>query len=81
MPAPDIKPLTTGKVETQYLDFDPQNPRLIEEGVKNPSDAEIIQVLADTADLSEIVSSIAANGYIDIEPMIGQRIRGRYRTV
>jgi ParB/Sulfiredoxin domain len=78
MPVPTIKPKTTGRVETTYLDFDPNNPRLIELGFKAPTDAQIIRALADTADLSEIVESIAANGYIDIEPMIVQRVKNRF---
>ena len=81
MPAPDIKPKTTGKVDTEHLDFDPHNPRLIEEGITTPSDSQIIQALADTSDLSEIVESIAANGYIDIEPMIAQKVKMRYRVL
>jgi hypothetical protein len=78
MPVPTIKPKTTGRVETKYLDFDPNNPRLIEQGLKKPTDLQIIEVLAVNADLSEIVQSIAANGYIDIEPLIVQRDRNRY---
>lgn len=78
MPVPTIKPKTTGRVETQYLDFDPSNPRLIEQGLRKPTDAQIIRALADNADLSEIVQSIAANGYIDIEPVIVQRDKQRY---
>lgn len=81
MPVPEIKPKTTGKVDTEYLDFDPHNPRLIEEGITTPSDSQIIQALADTSDLSEIVESIAANGYIDIEPMIAQKVKNRFRVL
>ncbi len=78
MSVPTIKPKTTGRVETQFLDFDPNNPRLIEQGLKKPTDAQIVQALADNADLSEIVQSIAANGYIDIEPLIVQRDKNRF---
>jgi hypothetical protein len=78
MPLPTIKPKTTGRVETQYLDFDANNPRLIEQGLKKPTDAQIVRALADDADLSEIVQSISANGYIDIEPLIVQRDNNRY---
>ena len=81
MPVPTIKPKTTGRVETKLLDFDPENPRLIEQGLKEPSDAQIIRALADAADLSEIVESIAANGYIDIEPLIVQRVKSRFRVL
>jgi hypothetical protein len=33
------------------------------------------------ADLSEIVQSIAANGYFDIEPLIGQRVGNKWRVL
>ncbi|MGA2724150.1 MAG: ParB/RepB/Spo0J family partition protein [Bryobacteraceae bacterium] len=81
MPVPDIAPKKTGKVPTELLDFDPENPRLIEDGIKNPTEAQIILSLADTADLSEVVQSIAANGYIDIEPLIARRIKNRWRVL
>jgi hypothetical protein len=81
MPVSDIAPKTTGKVPTELLDFDPGNPRLIEDGIKNPTESQIIVALADTADLSEVVQSIAANGYIDIEPLIAQRVKNRWRVL
>lgn len=81
MPVPVIAPKTTGKVPTDLLDFDPQNPRLIEEGIKNPTEPQIIKSLTDSADLAELVASLAANGYIDIEPLIAQRIGDRFRVL
>jgi hypothetical protein len=78
MPVPRIAPKTPAKVRTDLLDFDPRNPRLIEDGIKNPTEAQIIKALADTADLSELVESIAANGYIDIEPLIVKQMDGRF---
>lgn len=81
MPVPDIPPKTTGKVEIKYLDFDPNNPRMVEDGIKNPTDAQVIVALADTADLGEVVQSIAANGYIDIEPLIAQRVGDKWRVL
>ena len=81
MAVPDIPPQTTGKVPTEYLDFDPKNPRLIEEGIKNPTETQIIKALADGADLPEVVASIASNGYIDIEPLIAQREQERWRVL
>jgi len=77
----NIAPKTTGKVPTELLDFDPTNPRLIEDGIKNPTDAQIILALSDTADLAEVVESIAANGYIDIEPIIAQKTGKRWRVL
>jgi hypothetical protein len=81
MTTPNIPPKTTGKVPTELLDFDPNNPRLAEDGIKNPTESQIILALADMADLSEVVESIAANGYIDIEPIIAQRIGDRWRVL
>jgi ParB-like nuclease family protein len=81
MAVPSIPAKTTGVVPTKLLDFDPSNPRLIESGIDAPSDAQIIKVLADGSDLSELVASIATNGYIDIEPLIVQRIDDRFRVL
>ncbi|MGO4884916.1 MAG: ParB N-terminal domain-containing protein [Bryobacteraceae bacterium] len=81
MAVPNIVPKTTGKVRTDLLDFDPNNPRLAEDGIKSPTESQIIVALAEMADLSEVVESIAANGYIDIEPIIVQRIGDRFRVL
>ena len=81
MPVPNIPPKSTGKVPTDLLDFDPNNPRLAENGTKCPTESQIILALADTADLSEVVESIASNGYIDIEPIIAQKIGDRWRVL
>jgi len=81
MPVPNIAAKTVGKVGTEYLEFDPENPRLIEEDIKNPTDEDIILALADTSDLSEVVQSIAANGYFDIEPLIGMKVGNKWRVL
>jgi hypothetical protein len=81
MAVPIIAPKTTKKISTVLLDFDPENPRLMEDGTKNPSEEHIIGALAETADLSEVVESIAANGYFDIEPLIVQRVKDRFRVL
>ena len=78
MAVPNIPPKTTRKIPSDLLDFDPENPRLVEDGTKNPTEAHIISALAETADLSEVVESIASNGYFDIEPLIVQRVKDRF---
>lgn len=78
---PNIPPKTTGKVPTELLDFDPNNPRLVEDGIKHPTESQIILALADTADLAEVVESLAANGYIDIEPIVAIREGNRWRVL
>lgn len=81
MAVPDIVAKKTGKVPTEFLDFDPSNPRLVEDGIKKPTDSQIILALAEVADLAELVESIAANGYIDIEPIVAQRVDDRWRVL
>jgi hypothetical protein len=81
MAVPNIPAKTTGKVLTELLDFDPHNPRLIEDGIRDPNETQIIKALADGSDLPEVVASIAANGYIDIEPLIVQRMGRRFRVL
>ena len=81
MSVPVIAPKTTAKIPTELLDFDAHNPRLVEEGISNPTESQIIKALVDTADLPEMVESIAANGYIDIEPLIVQPVKNRFRVL
>lgn len=56
------------KVAVELLRFDSANPRYSGERLKN--DSEIIRFLYVSADLTELLQSIAANGYIDIEPLV-----------
>ena len=63
-------PLTTvTKVSVERLKLDRLNPRLFAIGPE-PSDIDIIAELYRSEDLSELLQSIAANGYLDIEPLI-----------
>jgi hypothetical protein len=81
MVAPEIAPKTVKKVKIEFLEFDPGNPRLIEEGITDPSDERIIRALADTSDLTEVIQSIASNGYFDIEPLIGMKVGKKWRIL
>jgi hypothetical protein len=66
-----IKARTRVEVPIGDLSFDVENPRFTpEKSPENVSDDAIIGYLAATADLSELVQSISASGYIDIEPLI-----------
>lgn len=68
----DEVPLRTQTpVNTGALTFDPQNPRFTPD--KNPgsqSDPAVIAHMVKSADVGELVDSISASGYIDIEPLI-----------
>ena len=56
-------------VPVTWLVLDPENPRLVSIG-REASETAIIAQLYRAEDLSELLQSIAANGYLDIEPLI-----------
>jgi len=59
------------EISWDKLDFDRHNPRLVAvEGLETASDEAIIKALINEADIGELVQSIAANGYLDIESII-----------
>ena len=73
-------PLTSvAKVSVERLKLDGLNPRLFAIG-DEPSDIDIISELYRSEDLNELLQSIAANGYLDIEPLIVLEEHG-YLTV
>ena len=56
-------------VKVDFLRLDPRNPRLL--GLTpEATDAEIIAQLYRSEDLGELLQSISANGYLNIEPLI-----------
>ena len=59
----------TTKVAVARLRLDRLNPRLVD-AAKNESDEEIIARLYRSAELDELLQSISANGYMDIEPLV-----------
>ncbi len=55
----------------ERLKFDDTNPRYTpDKRPKSGADAAVIEYLDRTADLGELIESIASSGYIDIEPLI-----------
>ena len=60
---------TTTRVPVERLRLDRLNPRLIGEGDK-ASDEAIVARLYRAAELDELLQSITANGYMDIEPLV-----------
>lgn len=57
------------RVEVGFLRLDDKNPRLV--GRLTTSEESIIARLYRAAELDELLQSISANGYLDIEPLIG----------
>ena len=64
-----MEPETITKVKTELLRLDRLNPRLLGES-KHESDEGIIARLYRSAELDELLQSISANGYMDIEPLV-----------
>jgi hypothetical protein len=65
------KPYQIIPVDVDRLRFDVRNPRYAHESkFGESSDAAIVRYLYDNDDLSELLQSIANNGFIDMEPMI-----------
>ena len=63
----DLETIT--KVAVERLRLDRMNPRLVGEGAA-ASDEWIIARLYRSAELDELLQSISANGYLDIEPLV-----------
>ena len=60
---------TTTKVPVERLRLDPGNPRLAGES-RRMTDEAIVARLYGAAELDELLQSITANGYMDIEPLV-----------
>lgn len=57
------------KIQTEWLTLDYENPRLVSMGGGH-SEEKIVAQLFKSEELEELLQSISANGYLDIEPMI-----------
>lgn len=58
-------------IPIEKLKFDINNPRLVGEQLdKNAADFSIIQKMADSADIAELVISIIENSFVDFEPIV-----------
>ena len=66
---------TTTKVPVERLRLDRRNPRLLGQA-EDASDESIIARLYRSAELDELLQSISANGYLDIEPLVVMRASG-----
>ena len=64
-----MQPETTEKVPIKRLRLDQRNPRLVGTA-ENSADEAIIAHLYRAAELDELLQSISATGYLDIEPLV-----------
>jgi len=64
----DVPLKEVAKVPVDWLRLDPKNPRLASR--ETAGDAGIISELYRGEELRELLQSLAANGYLDIEPLI-----------
>lgn len=58
------------RVDTSLLQLDKSNPRLITSASVMRTDDAIIRELHEVGELSELLQSIASNGYLDFEPLV-----------
>ena len=66
------------KLPVADLHFDRENPRLAEYGVTpKATDDEILAILWDAMDVSELVQSIAASGFFTHEPLVVAKEAGK----
>ncbi|MBG0511347.1 ParB-like nuclease domain-containing protein [Agrobacterium sp. MOPV5] len=72
----------SAKVPVGLLDFDPNNPRFTPDKMPSSADEhDIVIELARSADLAELIQSIATSGYINIEPLIVLETNGRFAVL
>ena len=64
-----------GSVAIAKLELDRLNPRLVDQA-GGASEEAVIARLYRTAELDELLDSISANGYLDIEPLVATREDG-----
>lgn len=65
------------KCSTTLLFFDEENPRLATgDWVSTSNEAAIISTLREISDLDELIGSICANTYLDLEPLIAMPRHG-----
>lgn len=65
----DVPLEVTTKVTVDWLKLDRENPRLVGTSART-TDESIVAQLYRGEELSELLQSISANGYLDIEPLI-----------
>lgn len=58
------------RVETDLLQLDSHNPRLVTSAAAVRTDDAVIKELHEEGELSELLQSIASNGYLDYEPLV-----------
>ena len=59
------------QLDPASLELDLDNPRLAQNDLTGkPTERDVIEYLTNHADIAELVQSIAANGYMDFEPLV-----------
>lgn len=67
--AADLPFEDTTKINVDWLKLDPENPRLVGVSARTTEESIVAQLYRGE-ELDELLQSIAANGYLDIEPLI-----------
>ncbi len=70
------------ELDLSILDFDRENPRLVEFGLHAGStDAEMIKILSEVMSVSEIILSISNSGFFENESLIAIKDASRYTII
>jgi hypothetical protein len=70
------------QINVDKLDFDRDNPRLVEYGINaNTSDDEMIEVLVKVMSVNELILSISNSGFFENEALIAIPNNGRFITI
>jgi hypothetical protein len=69
------------KIDVGQLDLDPENPRFAGALGSNPTQKRILDFIADTVGLKDLLSSMSHSGYYVSAPLIGVRSNGRITIV
>jgi ParB-like nuclease domain len=67
------------KLPVLDLHFDKENPRLVEFGIQsNTPDEKILEILWESMDVMELISSISSSGFFAHEPLIVAKEDNKY---
>jgi hypothetical protein len=69
------------RLPVDQLHFDGSNPRFGGQDFEKKSEAEILDLIVKTHGVHDLLSSIAANGYLETEPLVGINEKGGVRIL
>ncbi|MBA4241438.1 MAG: hypothetical protein C0448_11985 [Sphingobacteriaceae bacterium] len=69
-------------IELSKLDFDRENPRLVEYGnIQKKTEEELVELLCNVMAVEEIILSISKSGFFNNDPLIAIKVGDRYTVI